>query len=53
MFSHNSICRMFPMKILLSNVITVTKYKVFWAFFFLKNRFFLQKNSGLGVAQGV
>ena len=29
MFSHNSICKMFPMKILLSNVITETKYKVF------------------------
>ncbi len=52
MFSHNSICRMFPMKILLSNVITVTKYKFFGPFF-LKNRFFLQKNSVLGVAQEV
>ena len=43
MFSHNSICRMFPMKILLSNVITVTKYKVFWAFFFSKTAFFCKK----------
>lgn len=31
------------MKILLSNVITVTKYKVFWAFFYQKSLFFAKK----------